>query len=190
MAILDDSQETNNAAEVSFMPTAQKWGLYLTAGSVIFTVLLSIIGFNFTSMGSFLTYSLLIFVVAIGLQITFGVLSIREHRTNLGGFIDFKQAFTVCFVTFLISLVIGQVFNFVYNTYINPSFLDGMKESLVSLLDEANVPEASREEAVKGIDANKTIAGTLKNTVSGVIMSAIVAAIMAAIMKKARPMFG
>lgn len=190
MALLDDSQETKNTVEVSFMPTAQKWGLYLTAGSVIFTILLSIIGFNFTTMGSFLTYSLLIFVVAIGLQITFGVLAIREHRTNLGGFIDFKQAFIVCLVTFLISLVLGSAFNFVYNTYINPSFLDGMKESLVALFDEANVPEASRDDAMKGIEAGKTIAGTLKNMVSGTIMSAIVAAIMAAIMKKARPMFG
>jgi Protein of unknown function (DUF4199) len=189
MAILDNPQEDLNTANVPFMPTAQKWGLYLTAGSIIFTILLSLIGFNFTSMGSFLMYSLLIFVVAIGLQVTFGVLTIREHRTNLGGFIDFKQAFIVCFAAFMISLVLGSAFNFVYNTYINPAFMDGMKDSMNTMFDEMSVPEANREEAMKGIEAGKTIAGTLKNMVSGAVLSALVAAIMAAIMKKARPMF-
>ncbi len=190
MAILDDSQETNNAPEVSFMPTAQKWGLYLSASSIIFTILISIIGFNFSSMGSFAMYGLVVFIIAMGLMITFGVLTIREHRTNLGGFIDFKQAFMVCFVAFLISVVIGQIFNFVYNNYINPSFMEGMKESMSAMFEEMNAPEASRVEALKGIDDGKTMAGTLKSTVTSTIFSAIVAAIMAATMKKARPMFG
>ena len=190
MAILDDSQETNNVAEVSFMPTAQKWGLYLSASSIIFTIIMSIVGFNFSSMSSFAMYGSLVFVIAMGLMITFGTLSIREHRTNLGGFIDFKQAFMVCFVVFLISVVIGQIFNFVYNNYINPSFMESMKESMGTMFEEMNAPEASRAEALKGIDEGRTIVGTLKSTATSSIFSAIVAAIMAAIMKKARPMFG
>jgi len=190
MAILDDSQEALSTTEVPFLPTAQKWGLYSAAASVIFTIILSMVGFNFTSMGSFLMFSLLIGAVAIGLMITFGVLTIREHRTNLGGFIDFKQAFLVCFTTFMISLVIGTVFNFIYNNYVNPSFMDGMRESMNAMFEEANVPEAGRADAMKGLDDAKTIPGTLKSMVTGSIMSAIVAAIMAAVMKKARPVFG
>ena len=117
-------------------------------------------------------------------------MSIREHRTNLGGFIDFKQAFLVSFATFMLGLVIGTVFNFIYNNYINPSFMEGMRDSLNAMFEDANMPEASRAEAMKGIDDAKTIAGTLKSMVSVTIMGAVVAAIMAAIMKKARPMFG
>ena len=172
------------------MPTAQKWGLYSAAASIIFTILLSLVGFNFTSMKSFLMYSLLILVVALGIMITFGVLTIREHRTNLGGFIDFKQAFLVCFATFMVSLVIGTVFSYVYNNHINPSFMDSMKESLNAMFEEMNAPEASRADALKGIDEGRTIYGTLKSMFTTSIMSAILAAIMAAIMKKARPMFG
>ena len=190
MAILDNPQEDLNAAEVSFMPTAQKWGLYSAAASIIFTILLSLVGFNFNNMMAFAMYGLLIGVVAIGLMVTFGVLTIREHRTNLGGFIDFKQAFLVCFATFMISLVIGTVFNFIYNNHINPSFMEGMRESLNAMFDEANVPEANRADAMKSLDDAKTIAGTLKSMVTATIMSAVIAAIMAAIMKKARPMFG
>ncbi len=190
MAILDDSQETTNAADISFMPTAQKWGLYLSAGSVIFTILLSIIGFNFNSMTSMIVFSVVTGLFALAMLITFGVLCIREHRTNLGGFIDFKQAFMVCFVAFMISTVISSIFGFIYNTYINPSFMDGMKESMNALFEDKNVPEASRLEAMKGIDEAKTIAGTLKGMLKSGIFSAVVAAIMAAIMKKARPMFG
>ena len=189
MAILDNPQDLN-VSEVSFMPTAQKWGLYSAAASIIFTILLSLVGFNFSNMMAFAMYGLLIAVVAIGLMVTFGVLTIREHRTNLGGFIDFKQAFLVCFATFMISLVIGTVFNFIYNNYINPSFMDGMRDSLTTMFEDANMPEASRAEAMKGLDDAKTIAGTLKSMVTATIMSAVIAAIMAAIMKKARPMFG
>ena len=190
MAILDNPQEDLNVAEVSLMPTAQKWGLYSAAASIIFTILLSLVGFNFSNMMALVMYGLLIFAVMIGLTITFGVLSIREHRTNLGGFIDFKQAFLVCFATFMISLVIGTVFNFIYNNHINPSFMEGMRESLNAMFDEANVPEANRADAMKSLDDAKTIAGTLKSMVTATIMSAVIAAIMAAIMKKARPMFG
>ena len=190
MAILDNPQEDLNVSEVSFMPTAQKWGLYSAASSIIFTIVLSLIGFNFSNMMAFAMYGLLVGVVAIGLMLTFGILTIREHRTNLGGFIDFKQAFLVCFATFLISFVIGTVFNFVYNNYINPSFMNSMRESLTTMFDDANVPEAARADAMKGIDDAKTLTGTLKSMVTGTIMSAIVAAIIAAIMKKARPMFG
>ena len=190
MAILDNPQEDRNVSEVSFMPTAQKWGLYSAAASIIFTILMSLVGFNFSNMMAFAMYGLLILVVAVGLMITFGVLTIREHRTNLGGFIDFKQAFLVCFAAFMISLVIGTLFSFIYNNYINPSFMDGMRESLITMLDDANVPEAGRADAMKGIDDAKTITGTLKSMVSATIISAVVAAIMAAIMKKARPMFG
>lgn len=189
MAILDNPQEDLYTAEVSFMPTAQKWGLYLAASSIIFTVLVSLVGFDFSSMTSFAMYGLLMLVVSLGMLITFAILSIREHRTNLGGFIDFKQAFLVCFAAFMISVVISSVFNFLYNNYINPSFMEGMKESMNTMFDEINAPEASRAETMKGIDDGKTIAGTLKSMVTATIISAIFAAIMAAIMKKARPMF-
>lgn len=190
MAILDNPQEDLNVSEVSFMPTAQKWGLYSAASSIIFNIIVSLIGFDFSNMMAFAMYGLLVGVVAIGLMLTFGILTIREHRTNLGGFIDFKQAFLVCFAAFMMSFVISTVFNFVYNNYINPSFMANMRESLITMFDDANMPEAGRADALKGIDDAKTIAGTLKSMVTGTIISAVVAAIMAAIMKKARPMFG
>jgi Protein of unknown function (DUF4199) len=189
MAILDNPQEDSNAANISFMPTAQKWGLYLTAASVIFTILMSIVGFKFDSMMSLLIFGLVVSLAALIMFIVFGGGAIREHRAELGGFIDFKQAFLVCFVAFVISILISTPFNFVYNNYINPSFVDGMKESLTSMFDEMNAPEASRVDAMKSIEEGKTIAGTLKSMVTSSLFAAFMAAIMAAIMKKARPMF-
>jgi hypothetical protein len=190
MAILDNPQEDINTSDISFMPTAQKWGLYLTAASIILTILMSMVGFKFDSMTSMMVFGLVAGGSAILMLIVFGVAAVREHRTKLGGFIDFKQAFLVCFVVFLISILIGTPFNFVYNNYINPGFMDGMRESMVNMFEEANLPEASQAEALKGIDDAKTIAGTLKSVVTSGIMSAVFAAIIAAIMKKARPMFG
>ncbi len=189
MAILDNPQEGINTSDVSFMPTAQKWGLYLTAASIIFSVVVSIVGFDFDKMTALVVFGLVMALAAFVMFIVFGGGAIREQRAKLGGFIDFKQAFMVCFVAFLISIVISTPFNFIYNNYINPSFMEGMKESMMTMFEEANVPEASRVEALKGIEDGKTIVGTLKTVVSSSIFAAVMAAIMAAIMKKARPMF-
>lgn len=189
MAILDNPQEDINTSTISFMPTAQKWGLYLSATSIIFTILISLIGFKFDKMTSFMVFGLVMGLSAMAMFIFFGNRAISEHRANLGGFIDFKQAFLVCFVAFLISIVISTPFNFIYNNYINPSFMESMKESMTALFDENNVPEASRADAMKGIEDAKTIAGTLKSVVTSSIFAALMAAIIAAIMKKARPMF-
>ncbi|MDZ7881028.1 MAG: DUF4199 domain-containing protein [Saprospiraceae bacterium] len=190
MAILDNPQEDLNTAEVSFMPTAQKWGLYLAAATVILTILISIVGFDFSSMKSMAIYGVVAGLSGLATIIVCGVAVIREHRTNLGGFIDFKQAFLVCFVAFLIGTVISSGFNFVYNTYINPSFMDGMRESMNNMFDEANVPEVARADAFKSIDDARTISGTFMTFLKSTVFMAIMAAIMAGIMKKARPMFG
>jgi Protein of unknown function (DUF4199) len=190
MAILDNPQEDLNVAESSFMPTAQKWGLYLAAATVIFTILMSIVGFDFSSMKSMAFYGIVVGLSALAMIIVFGVLTIRERRTNLGGFIDFKQAFLVCFVAFIISALITTPFNFVYNTYINPSFMDGMIESMNTMFDEANVPDERRADALKSINEARTINGSLMSLVKSSIFGAITSAIIAAIMKKERPMFG
>ena len=189
MAILDNPQEDIHTTDVSFMPTAQKWGLYLAATSVISTILMSLVGFKFDTMTSMMVFGLVSLVLLLALLITFGVLTIREHRTNLGGFIDFKQAFMVCFVAFAISILISSPFNFIYNAYINPSFMEGMKDSMTAIFEEKGVPESARADAMKGLDDAKTVAGTAISMVKGIIGTGILAAIMAAIMKRARPMF-
>jgi Protein of unknown function (DUF4199) len=190
MAILDNPQEDLNGAPIPFMPTAVKWGLYLTAASVIFSIIISMVGFSFDSLTSFAVFSFVALAAAVVMFIVFGGGAIREHRANLGGFIGFQQAFLVCFVAFAISVVIGTPFNFVYNNYINPGFVDGMKESMMGIFEEMNIPEESRNESLKGLDDAKTVAGTLKSMVTSTIFSAVVAAIFAAIMKRERPMFG
>jgi hypothetical protein len=190
MAILDNPQEDINTAEVSFMPTAQKWGLYLAASTVIFTILMSIVGFDFSNMKSMAIYGGVVGLTALAMIIAFGVITVREHRTNLGGFIDFKQAFLVCFVAFLISTLISTPFNFVYNNYINPSFMDGMRESMNTMFDDAGVPDEARADAFKSIDDARTISGTLMSLVKSSIFGAVTSAIIAAIMKKEKPMFG
>jgi hypothetical protein len=189
MAILDNPKEDINTTDVSFMATAQKWGLYLAAASIIFSILLSLVGFKFDTMTSFMVFGLVTVLSLLALLVTFGVLTIREHRTNLGGFIDFKQAFMVCFVAFAISILISVPFNFIYNTYINPSYVESMKESMTAFFDDKGIPESARADAMKGLDDAQTVAGTAISMVKSIIGSGILAAIMAAIMKKTRPMF-
>ncbi len=189
MAILDNPQEDISTAPISWMPTAQKWGLYFGAASVIFTILMSLVGMDFDKPMSFAIWGITVGLVFLGIFIAFGIFSIREHRGNLGGFIDFKEAFVVCFVAFAIGMVISSIFNFVYNNYINPSYMESMKESMVNMYEKYNVPEAQRTEALKSLDDAKTAYGTVMGLLKSIAGSAVMAAIMAAIMKRAKPMF-
>lgn len=189
MAILDNPQEDINTSNVSFMPTAQKWGLYFAAGSVIFTILISIVGFKFDSMMSLGIFGLISGLFILALYIVCGIGCIREYRTSLGGFISFKQAFLAALVAFSIGLVVSSLFTFIYYNYINTGFMEGMKESMITLFDDAGLPESSRADALKGIEDSKTVTGTLMSIAKGVVGSAVISAIMAAIMKKERPMF-
>jgi hypothetical protein len=190
MAILDNPQENLSTDGLSIMPTAQKWGLYFGAASIILTIVMSLIGFDFDKPMTFMIYSLTIALAFLGIFLGFGIATIREHRTNLGGFIDFKTAFMVAFVAFAIGMVISSVFGFVYNNYINPSYIDGMKESMVNMFEKLNAPESQQSETLQALDDQKTIGGTAKAALKSIAGSAVLAAIMGAIMKKEKPMFG
>jgi Protein of unknown function (DUF4199) len=190
MAILDNPQEDSNAVNVSFMPTAQKWGLYFGAAFIIYTILMSMVSLDFEKPMSLVIYGLSVFVVLTAMFIGFGIATIREHRTSLGGFIDFKTAFMVCLAVFSVGVVIYSSFSFVYYNYINTSYMENMKESMVGMYDKYDVPDAQRADGLKAIEDGKTILGTAISSLKLIAGSAVLAAIMAAIMKKERPMFG
>jgi Protein of unknown function (DUF4199) len=182
--ILDNPNKFVSESEVSFMPVVQKYTLIMAATSIIMTLIMSIMG-----MSNLIMMSLLGLVV-FAAMIVIPVLGVKEHRNNqLGGLISFGRAFLVCMLILALSIVVSTIFNYVYMNFINPSYVDTMKEGMTEMMEKYNVPEAQLEESLKPFEEMKTPMGNLKSLAKSLAMSAVISLIVAAIMKRNRPIF-
>ncbi|MBS1584886.1 MAG: DUF4199 domain-containing protein [Bacteroidetes bacterium] len=124
-----------------------------------------------------------------------GVFAVQFRKAN-GGFIEFKEVFKYLFIMILITELVYFVYTFIYFKYIDPQFLEKMKQATLNYMEKANVPSEQLDktsdsfdqqikEAAKGIQIGKT----LLNYFWFVILDSLFALIVSAIVKRKRPMF-
>jgi Protein of unknown function (DUF4199) len=182
--ILDNPNNFVNEGEVSFMPVVQKYTLIMAATSIIMTLIMSIMG-----MSNLILVSLLGLLVLVAM-VVIPVLGVREHRNNqLGGLISFGRAFLVCMLILALGILVSTIFNYVYMNFINPSYVDTMKEGMIEMMEKYNLPEAQLEESLKPLEEMKTPMGNLKSLAKNLAGGAVISLIIAAIMKRNRPIF-
>lgn len=165
------------------------YGIYLAVISILISVVIwagglmekmgiwggAIIGFV-----SFIIYLVLL------------VLFSKAYRDKYcGGFISFKDAFIAGFTMMILSAVIVAVYNFIFNSFIDPGYMErimlAMQNKTVQMLESKGMSQEIIDQTIakfqeKGIpSAGKQV---LQNLLSGVIMGAILSVISAAIVKK------
>jgi Protein of unknown function (DUF4199) len=114
--------------------------------------------------------------------------AIAEVRTAQNGFISFRQAFKVSFLTGLIAAVINLAFTYVYFTYINPEFIGFIIEKAQQDMIDKGMSDEQVEMAIKMQSKFMTpaiMAGFA--LLFSLVFNAIIGLIMAAIMKKENP---
>jgi uncharacterized membrane protein YuzA (DUF378 family) len=165
-------------SDVSFFPTALRWGLISAGVSIAYALIANLLGLTTSQV----TLNTLISFAIVGI---IAYMCIKNHKEELEGFISFGRAFLVVFVALLISGAISSIFNFVYMNYIDPSSMDQMTQNLYAKmgLPEDQI-EMALEEAKKGME---NPIGILWGFIAVGVIAAIVAVIMAAIMKEERP---
>jgi F0F1-type ATP synthase assembly protein I len=188
MAILDEPQGSINESAVNIQPVVVKWGLISAGFGIIFQLLFSMFGMS----NLLLMFLMLIIGLIIGIYIL--VLAVRADRDEqLGGYATFKRVFLVAFLVMLISIVITQVFNFLYMNYINPSAADATLEATRSMMEKMGANEDDLEKALEKaaaqIEESKKPAAIFMSLIKSSIVGAIFAAIFGAIMKKEKPLF-
>jgi ABC-type multidrug transport system fused ATPase/permease subunit len=182
--ILDNPNNFVEENEVGMMPVVQKYGLIMAATSVIATLLMSIMGAKNLILIS--VFGLVVLVAMIVIP----VLGVKEHRNNqLGGHISFGRAFLVCMLILVVGMLISTIFNYVYMNFINPSYVENMKEGMIEMMEKYNLPEAQLEESMKPFDELKTPIGNLKSLGKSLAGGAVISLIVAAVMKRNRPIF-
>jgi hypothetical protein len=173
--------------EKSLKSTAINYGIYLGLGLVIYTVLSYVIDIEF--LVNF-WMNLLILPVAI---ITVGVISSAKAKSLLGGFMNFKQAFTAYFIPVAIGIIISTIVTVVLFNFIDPDSAEYLKEitinKSVEFMENMGTPQTQLDEAIETMENQDTfaISTQLRSLAQSLIFFTVIGLLVALIMKKKDP---
>jgi len=115
-------------------------------------------------------------------------------RKNMGGYMEFKDAFRAIFIMILISELLYFIYTIIYYKFIDPDMLSRVKEATLSFMERAKTPQDKLDETADKFDeqiaeANKGFQfGKLAlNYFSFVVLDSVFGLIVAAIVKKNKP---
>ncbi|RMF21240.1 MAG: DUF4199 domain-containing protein [Bacteroidetes bacterium] len=185
MATLDDPTQIPDPSEVSQWSTVQRYGLIGGLVFIIYGLIANFLGWN--QPGS--SASMLNMVISIALFVGLMVIAIRQHRDEeLAGFIPFGRAFGVGFFTGMIATLISSIFQFIYVKFIDPGFIDRIKETTLETYEQMGMTEERIEQSMEMLDKMYTPGMMVFWAVIGAaVICAIVALIVAAVMKRNPP---
>jgi Protein of unknown function (DUF4199) len=76
----------------------------------------------------------------------------RRIRIETGGFLTFKEAFTIVFIMICISITMSYLYDILYMTVMDPGYLDKIKNSTLTFMEGFHMPEKSYDKMVKQMD--------------------------------------
>ena len=179
---LKKHQEDN---PINYQEEVLKTGLLIGFTSILILLITYIINFEITLEW---WYGLLTLTVTIGLVIYLGI----NFRTNIGGYMSYKESFKFSFLVMTVSYVIGIIFNIVLYTVIDPGLPEVIKQITVEKTVEMmegfgssdEIIDATIEGVEKGIDDSTTPMGLIKSSPWGLLFLALLSLLTAAFIKK------
>ena len=166
-------------------PQVYRAGLIAAGISVVWTIIAYLVGIDlFTNwwMG------IAVFIAVI----VYLIIALKGIRTQLGGYISFKDAFLNFLAMAVIQIVISQTIYFLLIYVIDPGFgeavIDATIEKTIAIMEGFGTPEVAIEEALTNMEVEMekqtTIMGAIMNMLKGIAFMAVVGLIVAAIIKK------
>jgi uncharacterized membrane protein (DUF106 family) len=133
-------------------------------------------------------FGLLILVINIGLVVYSG----NQYRSSLGGFMNFKTAFSVTFLTLFIAGILGTIFNIILYHLIDPELpsrlLKAAMEQTEQMMTNMGAPADRIDQQMvmleDKLENQFTLIGQIKSFGIGLIVYAVLSLILGAILKK------
>ncbi len=139
-------------------------------------------GVNPLSLGivSFLSYLVLI---------VFFIVAANYRRKELGGYADVKQLFQTIFIVILIAEVCYSLFNYIYLTFIDPTYIERFVQNTEEWMEKMKLPEAQMEEMRTKLAGQKqsSFSTVMLGFCQAIVIDSIIGLIVAFLMKKQRP---
>lgn len=160
-----------------------KYGLIVAATGILISMITYVLGFDKTDAGQYIGYlNLPIIIVAM-------VMAMKEKRTNeLGGFIEFGQAFSTGAMLVVVSTVITSIYTYFYMSIINPGLHDYIVQKELAKMEAKGQSQEQIDMAMPYIEKFTTPAiSSVFILIFGIILGIVIALIVAAIVKKPNP---
>ena len=186
MTTLDDDRLMVDPSTVSPWPIAVRYGLIGGLVYCIYTLIANMSGLTAGSFGLMASTisGLLMFAIAIALI----VMPVKHHRDkDLGGYITIGRIIMIGMVVTAISMLISNVFNYIYMNFIDPGFVDTMMAQMEETMGSL-IPEEQLEDTLMRIQEGFEPAAMIKNSlIMTAIFGLVVSGIIGLIMKKDAP---
>jgi hypothetical protein len=124
--------------------TGLRYGLFLSLASVALTVIVALAGGNplqsdFKSWNTWVNFAV---------SITIFVLAHKYFKDSGDGFMSFGEGFGIAFVAFMVSLVVGGLFTYVYANFVDPNMMEDIWNRTAEQMQQSGQPEESIEMAM------------------------------------------
>ncbi|MEO5571303.1 MAG: DUF4199 domain-containing protein [Bacteroidia bacterium] len=165
------------------MKPSVKYGLITAVTGIVISMIIFLIGLDKSQTGENLGYINIVILIAAM------VMAVKERRENeLGGFIEFGQAFSTGMMVVLIASAITAVYTFLYISVINPGFRDYVLQKQITKMETSGQSQEQIDMALPYVEKFMTpVMMTLFTFLGGLVVGVIIALIIAAIMKKSNP---
>lgn len=182
-----DQPNTFDESAVSPWPVIQRWALI---GGLVFIIYFMVATFTgLSDPGAGALMGILSLVISIALYFGLAALATRQHRDeDLKGFISFKRAFRVGFLSLFLAALISAAFSLIYVTLIDPAYYDNMLDALVKQWETQGLNEEQIDNALAFTEPMMSPWFTLgAGVIGGAIFSALIALISSSIFKRVPP---
>jgi len=175
--------ETKNSLFISSL----KSGLIIGVVSIVAFVIMYVA--DIKPIGIMMPF--VIMLVGLAINIAILVILFKKFRTEIGGFISFRDAFLYCFIALVTAAVISSIFTVLFIQFIEPEYYKNIMEAQKAYMENylsGKVSEEQMADTLEKIDEQTAKMGSIKSTLTGllsnVVIGGIIALIVGAIMKK------
>lgn len=177
--------ETTITPAVTPVAVGIRFGLLLGLGWILVDFVLRQVGLSFLSYGMVTaTASILVSAGAI-------VAAHRAFKQGNNGLMTYLTGLGIALLMMLLWGFFSAVFNYVYVHYVDPEFVDKLRDGMVEFMERHHAPENQIEESAARFDEMKGgFAHTLLSALrSGLIMGVLLGAIVSIFTKRKHPEF-
>lgn len=114
----------------------------------------------------------------------------KEFVRDGDGFMSYGQGLGIGTLLSLVSSVLSSVFTFIYTSYVNPAFIEAIREKAEMDMEEQGMSDAQIEQAMQFTESfTSPMALMIFGIIGGVFFGFLISLIVAAITKVSRPEF-
>lgn len=159
-----------------------KYALVTSAVLIAYTLAQYVTGIDRSGAGRYINW------LSYPLMILFITLAMKDEKQLSDGYLSFGKGFKTGFLMMLVVSVIMSAFTYAYFAFINPDFLDYVREKT---REEMESRDLSDEQIEQAMDFTKKLMSTgfmsAMALIGNIILGAIFSLVIAAIMKKEKP---